>query len=186
MADIEESAEIKPVITEATWGFLFLRLWIGFRMLFAGAEKFYAPVVVDEDLDLTEYQFRWEHAKVTAEENIHRVVADNAFLPLNPKEFLEKVFHVDPEKVEFLGGLKFDLWFAMALPYLLLVFGAFLIVGILPRTSLFMAGITFMLLSIGLMSMPDNEGIAALGIHVGLVAVAMCLVKQARFNLTKY
>jgi hypothetical protein len=74
----------------------------------------------------------------------------------------------------------------MALPYLLLTFGVTLILGILPRTSIFMAGITFMLLSIGLMSMPDNEGIATLGIHVGLCAVALCLVKQARFNLTKF
>ncbi len=185
MAEIEESAEIKPVITEATWGFLFLRLWIGFRMLFAGAEKFYAKVL-DEDTGIEEYKFAWGHAKITAEDNIHKVVADNAFLPLNPKEFCVAVFGADPEKVGFLGGLKFDLWFAMSLPYLLLVFGAFLVVGILPRTSLFMAGITFMLLSVGLMSMPDNEGIAALGIHVGLVAVALCLVKQARFNLTKY
>jgi hypothetical protein len=76
--------------------------------------------------------------------------------------------------------------FAMALPYLLLTFGATLILGILPRTSIFMAGITFMLLSIGLMSMGDSEGIMALGVHVGLCAVALCLVKQARFNLTKF
>ena len=113
-------------------------------------------------------------------------MADNAFVPLNPKGFFVKVFGADPDKVKFLEPFKFDLWFAMALPYLLLVFGALLVAGILPRTSLFMAGITFMLLSIGLMSMPDNEGIAALGIHVGLVAVALCLVRQARFNLTKF
>ncbi len=186
MAEIDESAEIKPVITEATWGFLFLRLWIGFRMLFAGAEKFYAKVVVDEALGLEEYKFAWSHAVITAKENIHKVVADNAFIPLNPKDFLVRVFGVEESKVSFLGGLQFDLWFAMALPYLLLVFGATLVLGILPRTSLFMAGIIFMLLSIGLMALPDNEGIAYLGIHVGLVAVALCLIKQARFNLTKY
>lgn len=185
MVEIDESAEIKPVITEATWGFLFLRLWIGFRMLFAGAEKFYAKVL-DPETELEEYKFAWGNAKVTAEENIHKVVADNAFLPLNPQDFFVKVFGADPEKISFLEPLKFDLWFAMALPYLLLVFGATLILGIVPRVSLFMAGITFMLLSIGLMSLPDNEGIAFLGIHVGLVAVALCLIKQARFNLTKY
>jgi thiosulfate dehydrogenase [quinone] large subunit len=186
MAEIDESAEIKPVITEATWGFLFLRLWIGFRMLFAGAEKFYYKVVVDEAMGIEEWKFAWGHAVLTAKENIHKVVADNAFLPLNPKDFLVKVFGIPEEKVAFLGFLQFDLWFAMALPYLLLVFGFLLIIGVLPRVSLFVAGITFMLLSIGLMSLPDNEGIAFLGIHVGLVAVAMCLVKQARFNLTKY
>ncbi|MFT4638712.1 MAG: hypothetical protein ACI8T1_002035 [Verrucomicrobiales bacterium] len=185
MSDIEESAEIKPVITEATWGFLFLRLWIGFRMLFAGAEKFYAKTIPNADTGDLDYGFAWGNAMVTAKENIFRIVADNAFIPLNPHDFMIK-FGVDPERVSFLKGIQTDLWFAMALPYLLLVFGALLIVGILPRTSLFMAGITFMLLSIGLMSMPDNEGIAALGIHVGLVAVALCLVRQARFNLTKF
>ena len=185
MADIEESAEVQPVITEATWGFLLLRLWIGFRMLFAGAEKFYAKVM-NPETELMEWKFAWSNASVTAKENIYKVVADNQFLPLNPQNFFVKVFGVDPEKIKFLEPLKFDLWFAMVLPYLLLVFGVTLILGILPRISIFMAGITFMLLSIGLMSMPDNEGIAALGIHVGLCAVALCLVKQARFNLTKF
>lgn len=186
MAEIDESVEVKPVITEATWGFLFLRLWIGFRMLFAGAEKFYAPIK-NEETGQEPYGFAWENAQVTAKDNIHSVVAENAFLPLNPHDFLVK-FGVDPEKnwMSYLRPLEFDLWFAMALPYLLLVFGAFLVLGILPRTSLFAAGIVFMLLSIGLMALPDNEGIAALGIHIGLVAVAMCLVKQARFNLTKF
>ena len=95
-------------------------------------------------------------------------------------------FGVQEEKVAFLNKVEPDLWFAMTLPYLLVVFGAFLIVGVLPRTSLFMAGITFMLLSIGLMAMPDPDGVMYLGVHVGLVAVAMCLVRHARFNLTKF
>jgi hypothetical protein len=185
MADIEESAEVKPVITEATWGFLLLRLWIGFRMLFAGAEKFWAKTIPVEGTEDLKYGFSWANANYTAKENIYQVVADNQFLPLNPYNLLVR-FGVDPDKIGFLEMFKFDLWFAMALPYLLLTFGVTLILGILPRTSIFMAGITFMLLSIGLMSMPDNEGIATLGIHVGLCAVALCLVKQARFNLTKF
>lgn len=182
MADIDETAEVKPVITESTWGFLFLRLWIGFRMLFAGAEKFYAKTIPVEGTDDLEYGFAWANANITAKENIYKVVADNQFLPLNPYKFLQTFGH----EYDFLKPLQFDLWFAMALPYLLLTFGTTLILGILPRVSIFMAGIVFMLLSIGLMSMPDNEGIAALGIHVGLCAVALCLVKNARFNLTKY
>ena len=185
MADIEESVEVKPVITEATWGCLMLRLWIGFRMLFAGAEKFYAKTIENVDTGELEYGFAWKNAAITAKENIYQVVADNQFLPLNPYNFLVK-FGVDPDKIGFLVPLKVDLWFAMALPYLLLTFGVTLLLGILPRVSIFMAGIVFMLLSIGLMSMPDNEGIATLGIHVGLCAVALCLVKQARFNLTKF
>ena len=183
MADNEDSADIKPVITEATWGFLFLRLWIGFRMLFSGAEKFYAKV---EGAAGEQYAFAWKNAQITAKENVYDVVANHARVPLNPKDFLVKVFGVDAESVGFLGVLKFDLWFAMALPYLLLVFGAFLVLGILPRISLFMAGMTFMFLSVGMMAMPDPQVVAELGIHVGLIAVALCLVRQARFNLTKY
>ncbi len=184
MADIDDdNAEVKPLITEGTWGFLMLRLWIGFRMLFAGAEKFYAQV---ENADgVKEWTFAWGNAITNAKGNILNVVRDNAFLPLNPKDFFMK-FGVAEEKVEFLSAIQPDLWFSIGLPYLLLVFGAFLIVGILPRVSLFMAGITFMLLSIGLMSLPDAEGIMYLGVHVGLVAVAMCLVRHSRFNLTKY
>lgn len=186
MADNDDIIEVKPVITEGTWGFLMLRLWIGFRMLFAGAEKFYAqPLDPDTGEKMEEYTFAWGHAVTTAKDNILSVVRDNAFLPLNPKDFFMK-FGVKEEKVAFLDKVEPDLWFAMALPYLLVVFGAFLVIGLLPRVSLFMAGITFMLLSIGLMSMPDADGVMYLGVHVGLVAVAMCLVRHARFNLTKF
>ena len=188
MADIDNDiTEVKPLITEATWGFLVLRFWIGLRMLFAGAEKFYAYAPIDPETGekAKEMSFASGHAIITAKDNILGVVRDNAFLPLNPSDLL-MAFGVSEDKIGFLKPIQPDLWFAVALPYLLLFFGVFLILGILPRLSLFMAGIIFMLLSIGLMSLPDAEGIMYLGVHVGLVAVAMCLVRHSRFNLTKF
>ena len=189
MAEIEDIEQEKPLITEATWGFLILRLWIGFRMLIAGAEKFYAEVTrVDEDgIETTEFAFAWNNYEVTARDNVYNTIDQNAFLPLNPGKFFEKVFHVDPDKVPgFFYQLELGLWFAYALPWLLLVFGFFLIIGLIPRISLAVAGFVFMALSIGLMALGDADGIAWLGIHIGLVSAALLMVRHSRFNLSPY
>ncbi len=187
MADIDDNVQVKPVITEATWGFLFLRLWIGFRMFFAGAQKFYAPVLDEEGNPVPdEWSFEWANYLRTAKDNVHAVIDKHAFFPLNPQKFSETFFGSKPNPDSWLAKIDPGLWFAFALPWLLLVFGFFLIIGLLPRTSLFVAGLTFMLLSIGMMALPDDDGLAYLGIHVGLVAVAMCLVRHSRFNLSRY
>lgn len=177
MAENDENPPVKPLITEATWGFLVLRLWIGFRMLFAGAEKFYAQVDVD---GVPTYKFAWRNTEQTAQA-IYGTIAEHAFLPLNPAIFSNTFFGTQYGEEHFLYQLDLGMWFAMALPWLLLVFGAFLILGILPRLSLTVAAFVFMLLSIGLMALPDNDGIAYLGIHIGLVAAALLMVRHARF-----
>lgn len=174
MADQDDNTFTKPAITDATWGFLVLRLWIGLRMFFAGAQKFYA-----KPDGATEFSFNWSHYKLTAEK-ISASISDYAFFPLNPKTFLEKVFHM--QNVSPALNFEPGIGFAYALPWLLLVFGVFLIFGILPRVSLVVAGVVFTMLSIGLMALGDNDGIAYLGIHVGLVSMAILLVRHARFN----
>jgi thiosulfate dehydrogenase [quinone] large subunit len=73
--------------------------------------------------------------------------------------------------------------FAHALGYLLILFGAMILLGIKPRVSLFLAGLLYVGLSFGLMVVQENEGVAWLGIHVGLFAAALVLVRHSRFSL---
>lgn len=187
MAENEETRQVvKPLFTEATWGFLVLRFWIALRMIFAGAQKFYAKTIADPDTGELSFGFSWNNWKVTAMDNVYAAVKNNSFLPPNPSDFLRKVCGMKPEKIPAWLNIEPGLWFAYALPWLLLVFGFTLLLGILPRTSLFVAAFTFMMLSIGMFGLGDTDGINHLGIHIGLTAVALLLVRHSRFNLTRY
>ena|SRR5450432_2774435 len=85
------------------------------------------------------------------------------------------------------GASFLPLWmtkdFAFVLGYLLLVLGAALILGLKTRITLFLTGLTYVGLSFGLMAVQESEGVAWLGIHVALLAGALCLVQHNRLAL---
>jgi len=73
--------------------------------------------------------------------------------------------------------------FAHSLGYALLLVGTAVLLGIKPRVSFFLAGLLFVGLAFGLMAVQENEGVAWLGIHVGLCAGALALACHHRFAL---
>jgi thiosulfate dehydrogenase [quinone] large subunit len=73
--------------------------------------------------------------------------------------------------------------FAHSLGYALVVLGAAILVGLRTRTALFLTGLVYVGLSFGLMAVQENEGVAWLGIHVGLIAMALVLSRHNRFAL---
>ncbi len=85
------------------------------------------------------------------------------------------------------GASFMPLWmtktFAMALGYLLIVFGAALLLGIKTRCTLFLTGLLYVGLSFGLMAVQEAEGVAWLGMHIALFAGALVLVKHNRLAL---
>lgn len=85
------------------------------------------------------------------------------------------------------GASFLPLWatkgFALPLGYLLIVLGAALLLGIKARTTLFVTGLVYVGLSFGLMAVQESEGVAWLGIHVGMIAGALALVRHNRFAL---
>ena len=85
------------------------------------------------------------------------------------------------------GASFLPLWatkdFAFALGYLLLVLGAALLLGLKTRLTLVLTGLVYVALSFGLMAVQESEGVAWLGIHVGLIAGALVLVRHNRFSL---
>ncbi len=82
------------------------------------------------------------------------------------------------------GASFLPLWmtksFAHSLGYLLVVLGVFLLLGIKSRLTLFVMGLVYVALSFGLMAVQESEGVAWLGIHVGLIAAALTLVRHER------
>ncbi len=74
---------------------------------------------------------------------------------------------------------------AMPLPFLLIAVGALILIGFLNRLALLGAGLLFVGLSFGLMLLPD-EDVFMLGIHVGLVAGALALVRHNKIYITRW
>ena len=85
------------------------------------------------------------------------------------------------------GASFLPLWatkaFALSLGYLLILLGGALLLGMKPRIVLFALGLVYTALAFGLMVVQEAEGVAWLGIHVGLVAAALVLVRHSRFVL---
>ncbi len=100
------------------------------------------------------------------------------------KNYYENMGHM----AQGITGASFlPLWatrnFAHALGYLLLLLGAALLLGVKTRATLFLTGLLYVGLSFGLMAVQENEGIAWLAIHVGLIAGALVLVRHNRLAL---
>jgi len=85
------------------------------------------------------------------------------------------------------GASFLPLWatrtFALSLGYALLVLGAALLLGVKSRVTLFLMGLVYVGLSFGLMAVQESEGVAWLGLHVGLIAGALALSRYERFAL---
>jgi thiosulfate dehydrogenase [quinone] large subunit len=63
--------------------------------------------------------------------------------------------------------------------------GLMLIIGLGTRVSLLVQGLLFIALTVGLVLIDANDGVAYLGIHIGLVAAAFILVQHNRFAVLK-
>jgi thiosulfate dehydrogenase [quinone] large subunit len=85
------------------------------------------------------------------------------------------------------GASFLPLWmtrnFAHAIGYLLILFGAALLLGLKPRLTLVLLGLTYVGLAFGLMAVQEQQGTAWLAIYIGLIAGALVLVRHNRFAL---
>lgn len=74
--------------------------------------------------------------------------------------------------------------FAMSLGFLLVIFGAAILLGIKTRAALFLGGLVYVGLGFGLMAVQEGEGVAWIGMQVLMFAVALTLVRHNRFACT--
>lgn len=73
--------------------------------------------------------------------------------------------------------------FALSLGFLLVILGAAILLGIKSRVSLFLGGLLYIGLAFGLMMVQEGDGVAWLGMHVLMFAVALTLSRDERFAL---
>ena len=152
---------------ELTLAFWVLRLWLGIRAVVTGLEKFSAiKKIAVED----------EYGGVV--DQVSKVYGISEHHGLPPS--LAKALDAEPLMTGF--GLKI---FDATLGYVLIALGVTLLLGIGTRTSLFLQGVLYSMLTVGLILLGQDAGIAWLGVHIILVVAALCLAKHNKLAVLK-
>ena len=159
-----------------TWAFLALRLWLGVRALLVGIEKFGSYRSVAMPL-IDPSTGQPDASGVMVNVNIKSyALANYAGIPAA----LRDKFAHEPLLPKF-ALVAFD---KMLGPAFILT-GIMLLVGLGTRLSLLAQALLFVVLTIGLVLINQPDGVAYLGIHIGLVAVALMLAQHNRFTVLK-
>jgi len=159
-----------------TLAFLVLRGWLGIRALVAGVDKYSESVKVQKPLmdPLTGMQDP-SGALVDVVQKVYGLGRYHAV-----PQILQDKFALEP----LLPSVLLKPFYAVLGPALIIL-GVTLLLGIFTRISLFLQGILYIVLTIGLMLINQNDGATFLGIHIVLVAMALVLVDNNRFALLK-
>ena len=159
--------------TFAFWG---LRLWLGVRALFVGIQKYAAYKALAMPL-IDPSTGQPDASGVMVNVNVKSyALANYAGIPTG----LADKFAHEPLFPKF-ALVAFD---KMLGPAFILT-GIMLIIGLGTRLSLLVQGLLFIALTIGLVLIDANDGVAYLGIHIGLVAAAFLLARHNRFAVLK-
>lgn len=133
-----------------TWAFLALRLFLAFRWLFAGLDKFGSP---------GNYSFGNYYGKMNG---MAGGIAAGSIIP----------------------GWAAKL-FTLPMGYIMLILSITLLLGIKLRISLIVSLLLYVGLSIGMMAIDEQHGIAWLGIHVIICVMALKTITNAKWVLLK-
>jgi thiosulfate dehydrogenase [quinone] large subunit len=178
LIDSNESqvASVRTVHWDYTFAFWALRLWLGVRALFVGIQKFAAYKSVAMPLiDPATGQPDASGVMVNVSVKSY-ALANYAGIPVA----LRDKFAHDPLFPKFALTL-----FDRSLGPVFILTGLMLIIGLGTRLSLLVQGLLFIALTVGLVLIDANDGVAYLGIHIGLVAAAFLLVQHNRFAVLK-
>ena len=155
--------------------FLILRGWLGVRALMTGVEKFGAYKSVQQPLLDASGQPDASGALVDVKVKYY-ALANYSGIPAG----LKGKFAHEALLPQF-ALTAFD----KMLGPLLLATGVMLLIGLGTRVSLFVPGLIYIALSVGLILIKQDDGISWLGIHVALVAMALMLAKHNKLALLK-
>ena len=167
---------VQKVSWDLTCAFWMLRLWLGARALFVGIQKYavyksVATPLIDPSTGQPDASGVMVNVSVKSYS-----LANYAGIPVG----LRDKFAHDPMFPKFALTL-FD---RMLGPAFILT-GIMLIIGLGTRVSLLIQGLLFIALTVGLVLIDANDGVAYLGIHIGLVAAAFMLAQHNRFVVLK-
>jgi thiosulfate dehydrogenase (quinone) large subunit len=161
---------------DGTLAFLVLRGWLAVRAIATGIEKFAGfrteqkpfvdPVTGMEDPSGALVEIKQKFYSITNYSPIPQSLKDKfALEPMLPHAATKPFYAL--------------------LGWALIVLGVMLLLGIGTRISLFLQGLLYISLTAGLILIKQDDGVAWLGIHVGLIALALVLAKHNRFSILK-
>jgi thiosulfate dehydrogenase [quinone] large subunit len=158
-----------------TLGMLLLRIWLGMRAIQTGLEKYagikeieYIPVEIDgapNEYGLTK-TLEVKAYGLSYYEGVPGTLSDK--------------FKAEPLIPDFFLSI-----YSTILGPSLIILGLTVLLGIATRLSLFAMGLLYTSLTFGLILIKQDAGIAWLGVHIVMVAMALALAKYNRFAVLK-
>ena len=161
-------------------GFIFasllLRLWLGVRALQTGIEKFAGSKMSDEpvapggevyDVNLTAETSE----KGYALENYHGI-----------PEALRTTFEKEPLMMKVSWALNI---YDIVLGPVLIILGITILLGLASRVSLFLLGLLYVSLTLGLILIKQDAGVAWLGVHMIMIVLALAWANHNRLCILK-
>lgn len=164
-----------PLITDhlaATCAMIMLRIWLGIRCLQAGIEKYAGTVLISKPTEI---------GGVPDSNGMETTVSLKVYSLGNYNgvpESLSDKFKSEPLINEWFLGI-----YDTALGPLLLITGLCLLLGLATRLSLLAMGLIYTSLTFGLILLNQASGIAWLGTHIILIALALLLAGYNRIEL---
>lgn len=161
---------------DLTLAFLVLRGWLAVRAILTGIEKFGAYKTIQKPLvDPTTGMEDPSGAMIDVKIKFY-ALTNYSGVPAPLKDKLAN----EP----LLPGFALSTFSGLLGPALI-VTGLMLLLGLGTRLSLFLQGMIYVALTVGLILIRQDDGISWLGIHVALVALALMLAKHNQFALLK-
>jgi len=161
---------------DATLAFWVLRLWLAVRAIVTGIEKYSTTVITQKPLiDPTTGMEDPSGALVDVASKAYALTNYHAVPPSMADKFAGE---------PLLPALLLKPFYFLLGPVLILL-GLMLLVGLGTRISLFLQGLLYVALTVGLILIHEDGGVAWLGIHLALIAVALLLARHNRYCLLK-
>jgi thiosulfate dehydrogenase [quinone] large subunit len=159
-----------------TAAFIILRLWLAVRAILAGIEKFGAYHTFQKPaIDPTTGMEDPSGAMIEVKQKFYALTNYSGV----PQSFKDK-FATEPLLPHALTTP-----FYAVLGWALIALGLMLLVGLGTRISLFLQGLLYVALTVGLILLKQEDGVAWLGIHIALISLALMLAKYNRFTLLR-
>jgi thiosulfate dehydrogenase [quinone] large subunit len=161
---------------DRTLAFLLLRGWLAARAILTGIEKFAGYTTIQKPfVDPVTGMEDPSGALIEVKQKFYALTNYAAV----PPSLKDKFTH-EP----MLPGFATSGFYALLGPALI-VMGIMLLIGLGTRLSLVLQGLLYIGLTSGLILIRQDDGVAWLGIHVGLIALALTLVKYNRWTVLK-
>ena len=157
-----------------TYAALLLRLWLAVRAIQTGVEKYSGTTAVE---DLVTIEGKANDYGLTAGGSVKTYALDHYH---GVPSGLMKQFEAQPLMPKF-GLPLYDKILGPAL----IILGLAILLGIGSRTSLFLLGLLYISLTWGLILINQNDGVAWLGTHMVLIAMALMIADHNRLTILK-